>query len=75
MKSIFKLNKLHLFLIVIFVLLASSLGFSMFEYFQSEIQPENEALKEGSDYDPFGNGNYNSIVGDLEDIIIPERTA
>ena len=47
MKSIFKLNKLHLFLIVIFVLLASSLGFSMIEYFQSEIQSENEALKEG----------------------------
>ena len=73
MKSIFKLNKLHLFLIVIFVLLASSLGFSMIEYFQSEIQPENEALNEGSTYDPFNNGNYDSIVSDLEDIIIPER--
>lgn len=73
MKSIFKLNKLHLFLIVIFVLLASSLGFSMIEYFQSEIQPENEDLNEGSKYDPFHNGNYDSIVGDLEDIIIPER--
>lgn len=73
MKSIFKLNKLHLFLIVIFVLLASSLGFSMIEYFQSEIQPENEALKEGSSYDPFNNGNYDSIVSDLEDVIIPER--
>ena len=68
-----KLNKLHLFLIVIFVLLASSLGFSMFEYFQSEIQPENEALKEGDNYDPFNNGNYSSIIGDLEDVIIPER--
>ena len=73
MKSIFKLNKLHLFLIVVFVLLASSLGFSMIEYFQSEIQPENESLKEGSNYDPFNNGNYDSIIGDLEDIIIPER--
>ena len=73
MKSIFKLNKLHLFLIVIFALLASSLGFSMFEYFQSEIQPENEALKNGNKYDPFDNGNYDCIVGDLEDIIIPER--
>jgi len=73
MKSIFKLNKLHLFLIVIFVLLASSLGFSMIEYFQSEIQPENEDLKEGTNYDPFYNGNYDSIVGDLEDVIIPER--
>lgn len=73
MKSIFKLNKLHLFLIVIFVLLASSLGFSMIEYFQSEIQPENEALKEGNKFDPFDNGNYDSIVGDLEDVIIPER--
>lgn len=68
-----KLNKLHLFLIVIFVLLASSLGFSMIEYFQSEIQPENEALKEGDSYDPFNNGNYSSIIGDLEDLIIPER--
>ena len=86
MKSIFKLNKLHLFLIVIFVLLASSLGFSMIEYFQSEIQQENEALAEGSNYDPFRNadnakekcnagndGYYDSIVGDLEDVIIPER--
>ena len=73
MKSIFKLNKLHLFLIVIFALLASSLGFSMFEYFQSEIQPENEALQKGNKYDPFDNGNYDCIVGDLEDIIIPER--
>ena len=73
MKSIFKLNKLHLFLIVIFALIASSLGFSMFEYFQSEIQPENEALKKGNKYDPFDNGNYDCIVGDLEDIIIPER--
>ena len=68
-----KLNKLHLFLIVIFVLLASSLGFSMVEYFQSEIQPENEALKEGDNYDPFNNGNYSSIIGDLEDVVIPER--
>jgi len=81
MKSIFKLNKLHLFLIVIFVLLLSSLGFSAFEYFQSEMQSENEALAEGNKYDPFGNsdnsknddGYYDSIVGDLEDIIIPER--
>jgi len=80
MKSIFKLNKLHLFLIVIFVLLASSLGFSAFEYFQSEMQTENEALAEGDKYDPFGNsdnsnndGYYDSIVGDLEDVIIPER--
>jgi len=81
MKSIFKLNKLHLFLIVIFVLLVSSLGFSAFEYFQSEMQSENEALAEGNKYDPFGNsdnsknddGYYDSIVGDLEDIIIPER--
>ena len=62
MKSIFKLNKLHLFLIVIFVLLASSLGFSMIEYFQSEIQPENEALNEGSTYDPFNNGNYDYLI-------------
>ena len=68
-----KLNKLHLFLIVIFVLLASSLGFSMVEYFQSEIQPENEALKKGDNYDPFNNGNYSSIIGDLEDVVIPER--
>ena len=78
MTSIFKLNKLHLFLIVIFVLLASSLGFSAFEYFQSEMQPENEALAKGDNYDPFensdkNNGYYDSIVGDLEDVIIPER--
>jgi len=77
MTSIFKLNKLHLFLIVIFVLLASSLGFSAFEYFQTEMQPENEALEKGDKYDPFGNsdnnGYYDSIVGDLEDVIIPER--
>lgn len=82
MKSIFKLTRLHLFLIVIFVLLASSLGFSMFEYFQSEIQQENKALKKGDQYDPFKNatnnpnnndGYYDAIIGDLEDIVIPER--
>ena len=68
-----KLNKLHLFLIVIFVLLASSLGFSMVEYFQSEIQQENEELENNNSLDSFDNGNYDSIIGDLEDVIIPER--
>ena len=76
MKSIFKLSKLHLFLIVVFVLLASSLGMSVVEYFHNKTDSEryDPALEEGSNYDPFNNsGNYDCIVGDLEDIIIPER--
>ena len=74
MKS-FKLNKLTLFLLFVFVLIASSLGFSVVEYFQSNTnEKEDLALAEGSNYDPFQNGRgYENIVSDLEDVIIPER--
>jgi len=74
MKS-FKLNKISLFLMIVFVLVASSLGFSMIEYFQSNTnEEETPALAEGNNYDPFQNGKgYGNIVSDLEDVVIPER--
>lgn len=91
-----KLTKLHLFLIIITVLIASTLGFSVKEYFEnkdtdSKGDKVNKALKYGSNYDPFGSGNgsddseqktsdkksydgeYDTTIGDLEDIIVPGR--
>ena len=65
-----KLRKLHLFLIIIFVIVASTLGFTVHEYFDnrrpSEIAldnikskhtppPENAALSKGKKYNPFLN--------------------
>ena len=57
-----KLTKLHLFLIVLVVLVASTLGFSIKEYYEnnkdraSENNEEvNEALEKGSKHDPFSN--------------------
>ena len=57
-----KLTKLHLFLIIITVLIASTLGFSVKEYFEnkdtdSKGDKVNKALKYGSNYDPFGSGS------------------
>lgn len=73
MKS-FKLGKLGLFLIFVFVLIASSLGFSIIEYFQSNTDKDSPALAEGDKYDPFHNRQgYSDLVSDLEDVVIPER--
>ena len=58
-----KLTKLHLFLIIIAVLIASTLGFSVKEYFENKDSKTptdskgdrvNKALEYGSSYDPFG---------------------
>ncbi len=56
-----KLTKLHLFIIIIAVLLLSTLGFSIKEYFESEIKDVGKAAEKGSNYDPFGNS-----VGDSQ---------
>ena len=89
-----KLHKTHLFLLLIAVLVLSTLGFTVKEYFENKDSPaddamndmikekaepnKNEALEKGSKYDPFGNhveddGNYQSVISDLEDIVVPGR--
>ena len=87
-----KLHKTHLFLLLIAVLVLSTLGFTVKEYFENkggdaedameDIKQEkadpnpDPALDEGSNYNPFGNstdGNYQSVISDLEDIVIPGR--
>ena len=76
-----KLTKLHLFLIIIAVLVASTLGFSLKEYFENKEADYNQALDKGSNYDPFGNSSisqdseteYDTTIADLEDIVVPGR--
>jgi hypothetical protein len=72
-----KLKKLHLFLLIIVALLASTLGFTVHEYFQN--QDSSDALKKGSNYDPFSNAasdlkkDYSETIAGLEDIVVPGR--
>ena len=90
-----KLHKTHLFLILIAVLVLSTLGFTVKEYFENKDSPSDKAmddmkkqnadpnpdpaLEKGAKYDPFGNagddndGNYQSVISDLEDIVVPGR--
>ena len=90
-----KLHKTHLFLILIAVLVLSTLGFTVKEYFDNKDSPASDAMDDmkkekadpnpdpaldgGSKYDPFGNagddndGNYQSVISDLEDIVVPGR--
>ena len=95
-----KLSKLHLFLIIIVVIVLSTLGFSVKEYFESGgagdaedamkrekerrtgEEPGNEALEQGSNYDPFTNAgafdplvdnDYSKTIAGLEDIVVPGR--
>lgn len=65
-----RLTKLHLFLIVLSVLVASTLGFSIKEYFDAKVPTNNvdskgdrvnKAMKKGDKYDPFGS-NGDSIL-------------
>ena len=65
-----KLTKLHLFLIVLSVLVASTLGFSIKEYFDAKVPTNkvdskgdriNKAMKKGDRYNPFQN-NEDSIL-------------
>ena len=82
-----KLAKLHLFLIMVAVLVASTLGFSVKEYFENNVvdqrvgQQPNTYLDKGSNVDPFGNAvdagrttdNYGATVAELEGIVVPGR--
>ena len=68
-----KLHKTHLFLILIAVLVLSTLGFTVKEYFDNKDSPAEDAMDDmkkekadpnpdpalegGSKYDPFSNGN------------------
>ena len=81
----FKLSKLNLFLIIIAVLIASTLGFTIKEYFEnpSSSQPPTLSLSQGNKYDPFsnskgkhdplGDADYSKTIAGLEDIVIPGR--
>jgi predicted Holliday junction resolvase-like endonuclease len=74
-----KLTKIHLFIMIMVVLVLSTLGFTIKEYFgsidamENQIekrvgQTENEALKEGAKYDPFSNSaNNNPLSLDTHD--------
>ena len=72
-----KLKKVHLFLLLIVALLASTLGFTVHEYFQN--QNDSDASKKGSNYDPFKNADgdsghtYSETIAGLEDIVVPGR--
>lgn len=68
-----KLTKLHLFLIIMVALIASTLGFTVYEYFEN--QNDSAALDKGSNYDPFQNAgkNYSETIAGLEDIVVPGR--
>lgn len=84
-----KLTKLHLFLIVLVVLVASTLGFSIKEYYENnkdraskEKEKPDKALEKGDKYNPFKNKkkkrhnfmkDYDCTIADLEDRINPER--
>ena len=80
--SVFKLTKFHLFLIIIGVLILSTLGFNVKEYFENNVDTREKdykgdrsptALNLGSRTDPFENRNFNATIAELENIIIPGR--
>jgi len=78
-----KLHKTHLFLLLIAVLVLSTLGFTVKEYFENKDSPSEEAmddmkkqnadpnsnpaLEKGSKYDPFGNSDDSSDLSDSSD--------
>ena len=80
-----KLTKFHLFLIVLSVLVASTLGFSIKEYFDSKIptnkldnKGDRDTLnkdKKGKKEDPLSSNatNYEGLITDLEDNVNPHR--
>ena len=64
-----KLTKFRLFLLMVAVLVLSTLGFSVKEYFESKIDTSqrdykgdrvNQASRRGGRYNPFGNRNIKS---------------
>ena len=78
-----KLHKTHLFLILIAVLVLSTLGFTVREYFQNKDSSSEKAMDhsvenrapEGTEglSSSSGDGNYQSVISDLEDIVVPGR--
>ena len=78
-----KLHKTHLFLLLIAVLVLSTLGFTVKEYFENKGDssqamgdsvenraPEGtEGLSSSGDHD----SDYQSVISDLEDIVVPGR--
>ena len=78
-----KLHKTHLFLILIAVLVLSTLGFTVREYFENkgdssqamEDSVENRAPEGTEGLSPSGDdgSDYQSVISDLEDIVVPGR--
>ena len=79
-----KLHKTHLFLILIAVLVLSTLGFTVKEYFENKESSSEQAMKdsvenrapEGTEgLSPSGDdgSDYQSVISDLEDIVVPGR--
>ena len=78
-----KLHKTHLFLILIAVLVLSTLGFTVREYFENkgdssqamDDSVENRAPEgtEGLSSSGDDGSDYQSVISDLEDIVVPGR--
>ena len=79
-----KLHKTHLFLILIAVLVLSTLGFTVREYFENKDGSSEEAMNhsvenrapegtEGLSSTGSDGNDYQSVISDLEDIVIPGR--
>ncbi len=79
-----KLHKTHLFLILIAVLVLSTLGFTVREYFENKDNSSEKAMDdsvenrapEGTEgLSPSGDdgSDYQSVISDLEDIVVPGR--
>ena len=78
-----KLHKTHLFLILIAVLVLSTLGFTVKEYFENKGDSsqamsdsvENRAPQGTEGLSSSGNdgSDYQSVISDLEDIVVPGR--
>ena len=79
-----KLHKTHLFLILIAVLVLSTLGFTVREYFENKDSSSDKAMNdsvenrapqgtEGLKSNGDDGNEYQSVISDLEDIIVPGR--
>ena len=79
-----KLHKTHLFLILIAVLVLSTLGFTVREYFENEGSSSEKAMDdsvenrapegtEGLSSTGDDGSDYQSVISDLEDIVVPGR--
>ena len=79
-----KLHKTHLFLILIAVLVLSTLGFTVREYFENKDGSSENAMDdsvenrapegtEGLSSTGDDGSDYQSVISDLEDIVVPGR--